>query len=359
MKFYQALFLLGFGLGSTGCAITSGFQTYNLPEEGVYQTELGTPLNIVKITQDNLSAIQPATVNFQRDYAHLFQNSPHTYLLSPGDVLSIQLWAYPEISGNSTDPANGYQIDQSGYIHFPMIGRYKAAGKSLVKVNQELRSQLSRYLKTPDVIARVISYQGRHISIFGNVEKSGQINLNDQPMTLYNALSIAGGAAENTSNTYVQLIRNGMTYDLNIIELERAGMSLHNLILQPNDTIYVSTRENQKIYVMGEASKNQALSIRDQGMSLGDVLGESQGINPLSASAGRIYVLRTNLNDRSTELYHLDLSNIGDFGLANQFKMRNNDVVYIDSTGLTRWQRVIGQIVPFSNAIYSFDRLGN
>ncbi len=39
--------------------------------------------------------------------------------------------------------------------------------------------------------------------------------------------------------------------------------------------------------------------------------------------------------------------------------MRNNDVVYIDSTGLTRWQRVIGQIVPFSNAIYSFDRLGN
>jgi len=90
VKFYQALFLLGFGLGSTGCAITSGFQTYNLPEEGVYQTELGTPLNIVKITQDNLSAIQPATVNFQRDYAHLFQNSPHTYLLSPGDVLSIQ-----------------------------------------------------------------------------------------------------------------------------------------------------------------------------------------------------------------------------------------------------------------------------
>ena len=34
------------------------------------------------------------------------------------------------------------------------------------------------------------------------------------------------------------------------------------------------------------------------------------------------------------------------------------DIVYIDATGLTRWQRIINQIVPFSSAIYSFDQLG-
>lgn len=66
--------------------------------------------------------------------------------------------AYPEItpptntiSNEQAIQANGYQIDQSGYIQFPIIGRYKAAGKSLSQVNRELRSQLSRYLKTPDV----------------------------------------------------------------------------------------------------------------------------------------------------------------------------------------------------------------
>jgi len=59
-----------------------------------------------------------------------------------------------------------------------------------------------------------------------------------------------------------------------------------------------------------------------------------------------------------TEIYHLDLSSIGNFGLANQFKMRSNDIVYIDASGLTRWQRVVNQIIPFSNALYNLDRLG-
>ena len=52
-----------------------------------------------------------------------------------------------------------------------------------------------------------------------------------------------------------------------------------------------------------------------------------------------------------TELYHLSLESLGDFGLANQFKMRSNDIVYVDATGLTRWQRVISQIIPFSSIV--------
>ncbi|MEX7524393.1 hypothetical protein AB0863_019975, partial [Acinetobacter baumannii] len=80
------------------------------------------------------------------------------------------------------------------------------------------------------------------------------------------------------------------TKNINTNEIEKAGYSLHKLLVQPNDTIYVSTRENQKIYVMGESGKNQALPMRDQGMTLSDALGESLGLNPLSASASRIYV---------------------------------------------------------------------
>ncbi len=104
---------------------------------------------------------------------------------------------------------------------------------------------------------------------------------------------------------------------------------------------------------MGESGKNQALPMRDQGMTLTDALGESLGINPNSASASRIYVVRTNPNDHTTEIYHLNLMSIGDFGLANQFRLRSND-----ATGLTRWQRVVNQIIPFSNALYNIDRLG-
>ncbi|MGB8809254.1 MAG: polysaccharide biosynthesis/export family protein [Acinetobacter calcoaceticus] len=365
MKYCQFFSVLALSLSVASCAVTSGLQTYDIPDEGVYRTDLGTTVNVVKISQDTLPAIQPAQTDYRNNYQSLFKNQQPIYKLSSGDVLSIQLWAYPEITppvnninNEQSIQASGYPIDQTGYIQFPLVGRYKAAGKTLAQVNRELHSQLARFLKNPDVIVRVLSYEGQRFSVQGSVIKGGQFYLSDQPVSVYAALGLAGGVTDKGDNTYIQLIRNGQTYNLNTIDLEKAGYSLHKLLVQPNDTIYVSTRENQKIYVMGESGKNQALAMRDQGMTLSDALGESLGLNPLSASASRIYVLRTNPNDRTTELYHLNLMSIGDFGLANQFRLRSNDIVYVDATGLTRWQRVVNQIIPFSSALYNIDRLG-
>ena len=189
--------------------------------------------------------------------------------------------------------------------------------------------------------------------------KSGQFYLTDQPISIYTALGMAGGVnTQLGDNASITLIRDGQSYNLNSIDLEKSGYSLHNLLIQNNDTIYVNSRENQKIYVMGESGKNPALSIRDQGMTLSDVLGESLGLNSNSASRSKIYVVRNNLNSQVTEIYHVDLTSIGDFGLANQFKMLSNDIVYIDTSGLARWQRVVNQVIPFSNIIYNLERLG-
>jgi polysaccharide export outer membrane protein len=366
VKFLQYIGLLGFTLSTVGCALAPGLQTYDLPEQGIYQTELGSSVNVIQLNQNTLHHLQQDQNTDIQDISSLFRHSKLNYKLSPGDILSIYLWAYPEITppvsnanNDQSIQANGFQIDQSGYIQFPIIGRYKAAGKSLSQVNQELRSQLSRYLKTPDVIARVLSYQGQRYSVQGNVMRGGQFFLSDQPVSVYTALGLAGGVnTQYGDNTSITLVRQGRTYQLNSIDLEKAGYSLHNLLIQPNDTLYVNSKENQKIYVMGESGKNQSLQMRDQGMTLSDVLGESLGLNPNTASASRIYVLRSDGRTQQTELYHMNLLSLGDFGLANQFKMHRNDIVYVDSTGLARWQRVITQILPFSNALYNIDRLG-
>ena len=52
MRYYQFFLLCALAAGTTGCAITSGLQTFDLPSEGVYQTELGTPVNVLKLTQE-------------------------------------------------------------------------------------------------------------------------------------------------------------------------------------------------------------------------------------------------------------------------------------------------------------------
>ena len=363
MKYQRTLFFLAISLSFSGCAVTSGLQTYDLPNQGSYKTDQGAELSVVQLTQNSLPEIALSTTQSTTNIIGLFKNQQNIYKLSPGDVLSIQLWAYPEITPPIQDATNikavGYPIDPNGNVYLPLVGQIKVAGKTLADTNQLLRNQFAKYLKHPDVVVRVLSYEGRRYFVNGQVLRSGQFTLNDQPISIYTALGQAGGVNPETGdNTNIQLIRQGQTYNLNVLTLEKQGLSLHNLLIQPNDTIFVNTKQNQKLYVMGESNKSQALPLRDQGMTLSDVLGESEGINPYSASAAKIYVMRTDLTTRHSTIYHLNLSSLGNFSLANQFAMQKNDIVYIDATGLTRWQRIMNQIVPFSSALYSFDQLG-
>ena len=363
MKYQRTLFFLAISLSFSGCAVTSGLQTYDLPDQGSYKTDQGAELSVVQLTQNSLPEIALSTTQSTTNIIGLFKNQQNIYKLSPGDVLSIQLWAYPEITPPIQDATNikavGYPIDPNGNVYLPLVGQIKVAGKTLADINQLLRNQFAKYLKHPDVVVRVLSYEGRRYFVNGQVLRSGQFTLNDQPISIYTALGQAGGVNPETGdNTNIQLIRQGQTYNLNVLTLEKQGLSLHNLLIQPNDTIFVNTKQNQKLYVMGESNKSQALPLRDQGMTLSDVLGESEGINPYSASAAKIYVMRTDLTTRHSTIYHLNLSSLGNFSLANQFAMQKNDIVYIDATGLTRWQRIMNQIVPFSSALYSFDQLG-
>ncbi len=363
VRHFQLAVLMACGIAATGCAMTSGLQTYDLPTQGAYQTDQGAQLTVVQLTQDNLPSLLLNNIQSANSTYHLFNNKQHIYRLTAGDVLSIQLWAYPEITPPIQDISNikaaGYPIDPNGNVYLPLLGQVKVAGKTLAETNQYLRSQFSRYLKHPDVVVRVLSYEGRRYFVNGQVMRSGQYTLNDQPISVYTALGQAGGVnTETGDNTNIQLIRQGQTYHLNAVELEKQGLSLHNLLIQPNDTIFVNAKQNQKLYVMGESNKSQALTLRDQGMTLSDVLGESEGVNPYSASAARIFVMRTDLNTKTSTIYHLNLSSLGNLALANQFQMQKNDIVYIDATGLTRWQRIMNQIVPFSSALYTFDQLG-
>ncbi len=356
------LILSGLILNLTGCAISSGLQTYDIPAQGNYTTEQGANLSVLQLNQNNIAQFEVPVSYTSSELKKLFTARHQEYHLTTNDVISIQLWAYPEItsasSGSSSPLSSGYPIDINGNIYLPLVGKIHAAGKTVTELTQTLRSQFSHYLKTPDVIVRVLSYEGNRYFVNGQVLKSGQYTLTNQPISLYTALSMAGGINPNTGdNTSVQLIRQGVTYDLNLVALEKSGYSLHKLLIQPNDTIYVNTKQNQKLYILGESSKSQALALRDQGMTLSDVLGESEGINPYTASAARIFVMRTNLQNRTSTIYQLNLSSLGNLALANQFRMQKNDIVYIDATGLTRWQRIINQIVPFSSAIYSFDQL--
>lgn len=102
---------------------------------------------------------------------------------------------------------------------------------------------------------------------------------------------------------------------------------------------------------MGEFGKIEPVAIPEQGLSLAHVLGESNGLNSNTANAAKVYIVRDNPKYQYTNIYYVDMQSITSFALASRFDMQANDILYVDPTGLARWNRIISAILPSTSAI--------
>ncbi len=272
------------------------------------------------------------------------------YKIATGDTISVNLWAYPEVFGGEGGHGN-YTVSQSGFITLPLVGRVQVKNKTKNQLRNELHRQYAKYLKKPDVNLAIVKFNGRFYGVEGKVRNPGEFVINDRPPSLRTAFSQAGGLLENANAHKITLNRRGKNYHFGLPELRKMGISTSNIFLQNGDTIYVESNTNRKVYLIGEVGKSTNITIPENGLTLANALGDSQGINPTTANPAKIYVVRNAKDKNLTRIYRLDLSQLENLALANQFKMLPNDMVYVDATGLTRWNRVLSQILASANAI--------
>ena len=357
--------LLLMTLWSAGCATTtinSGLQAGDLPPVGDFTAENGLQFNIQPL---NLATLPPPQVSRPTNdiYQLIASSKKKEYRISQGDILAINLVGYPDMniasSGNSNSPASaGYPVDQQGFVQFPLVGRVKAAGLSVPQFTASLQSQLQRYLKYSDPQVKIINYRGNKFFIDGEVKQPGEYPIADAPVSLYSAISMSGGATPTGDSNSIVLNRNGRNYNIGLQDLRQIGASGNQIYIQDGDSIHVNSQDRNTVYVLGEFGQIEPVPILEQGLSLAQGLGESQGLNSFTANAAKIYVVRDNLNTRATDIYYVDMQTITSFALANRFEMHPNDIVYVDPTGLTRWNRVISAILPSTTAIRSLSLSG-
>ena len=338
----------------SGCAtINSGLQAGDLPPVGSFVAENGLQFNVQPLSLATLPAPQISTPS--NDIYQLINSSTKKeYRIAQGDVLSIVLVGYPDMNKASE---TGYPVDQQGYVQFPLIGRIKASGMSVPQFTATLQSKLQRYLKYSDPQVQIINYRGNKFFIDGEVNKPGEFAINDAPVSLYSAISMAGGATATGDSNSLVLNRNGRNYNIGLQALRQIGSSGNQIYLQDGDSIHVNSQDRNRVYVLGEFGKVAPVPILEQGLSLAQVLGESQGLNSFTANAAKIYVVRDNVGYSSTNIYYVDMQSLTSFPLANRFEMRPNDIVYVDPTGLTRWNRVLSALLPSTSAINTLSGL--
>lgn len=280
------------------------------------------------------------------------------YLLGVGDVLAITVWDHPELTGtlgrdSGVDgvpgpPAASFVIDQHGQLAFPFAGVLELAGLTREQARALLAERLARYFRAPRVTLSVQAYRSQRVYVGGEVRAPGLQAINDIPMTLLEALNRAGGLLPTADQSRVTIERASQRYHIDLLAMQRAASHQAShpaaLMLADGDVVRVPPRDESKVFVAGEVLSPRALTMHDGRLTLNEALGEAGGLNPQSADAGQVYVVRR--APEGAQVFQLDARSAGALALAEQFELQPRDVVYVAASPLTNWHRAISQLFP-------------
>jgi len=131
-----------------------------------------------------------------------------------------------------------YIVDKDGNIDFPVLGKVKIGGLTRQEATDLLELKISNYVKDPLVNIRITNFT---ISVLGEVNNPGSFVIQDEKVTLAEALGLAGDLTINGKRNNILLVREieGIK-KFSIIDLTSVrSLSASTFGLKQNDIIYV------------------------------------------------------------------------------------------------------------------------
>lgn len=335
-----------------GCALAPGGHIDYDSEE---QVSLDDKVDIVPITPNLISSLrlQNGELKAKRMSPELESEiEGYQYYVGPGDVLNIIVYDHPELTipagGDRSAEESGNVVHADGTIYYPYIGNVQVEGKTVNEIRSILASRLATYIADPQVEVSVAAFRSKKIYVSGAVNSPGTQPITNVPLTVIDALSQAGGATENANWHHVTLSRSGAEKRLSLYQMLKQGDLTQNQLLRDGDVLHVSTSENQNIAVLGQVRNAGNIQTGIEPLSLTEALSRAGGVVESRAEPSGIFVIRGKPagSEKMATVYQLDISNAVALNMGSYFPLEPQDVVYVTSAPLARWNNVISLLLP-------------
>lgn len=295
-----------------------------------------------------------------------------TDLLGPGDILNITIYeAGVALFGNSplrSVAANGgaadtnssaerlplVRVDDYGYIRVPFIGRVRAAGRTASELQAIIQSGLRGMSQDPQVMVSIDQSITNSVILAGEVAKPGRLVLATNRESLIDAIALAGGYRGNAKDAVARIERDGESFEIRLSDL--LDLPQEDLRVAPGDRITVISRP-QSFSVLGAPNKADEIVFPRSKLTLAEAVASAGGANPNAGDAAAVFVFRYVPRADGTErptVYHLNMMRPGAYLLAQRFRMRDGDVLYIGNARAnqpTKFVQLLSQLfVPVATA---------
>lgn len=345
MRFWLMILLSGLTLAA--CDVTK--TDFPVRSESVRQEveAMATNVAVVQLTADNIAAF-----NTPRNLAGTRNTLPagggQEYRVGVGDVLDIVVWDYPELtmpgSDRRTPEESGLRVQTDGTFFYPYAGQVEARGKTTAAIRDDLTKRLAGYVANPQVEVRVASYKSQAVSVTGEVETPRRQALTDVPLTLLDAIDAAGGMSKDADPRNVRVTRGGRTHTVDMQAFLEGGSAANNPVLRNGDVVSVGRIALQEAYLLGQIVKPSTIDLTRENVTLTQAVTRVGGLKEDSADARGIFVFRD--GPMGITVYQLDASNPTAYLIGTRFVILPQDVIYVTTAPLHRWNRLISSLLP-------------
>ena len=175
-----------------------------------------------------------------------------SYKLGPGDVISVTVAGFPELSQASLP------VPPDGLISLPRLNTFQLNGRTVLSVQNEIRQRLiSRVrLRNPQVAVQLVSARSGvvgSVSVNGDVPRSGSFPVREG-QRLSDLLAEAG-LNERLEERRATLARGGTRQSLDLKSAATRPGSVADVLLRAGDSIAVRAIAPGKINLQGDVAQ--------------------------------------------------------------------------------------------------------
>lgn len=167
-------------------------------------------------------------------------------------------------------------------------------------------------------------------------------------------LTIPAGEYRSAAESGIQVDENGHIFypfagqfSVNHLTADQIRRTLSDRLVKyirdPQISVRVASYNSQKIQLLG-AIKNQTQNITSVPLSLMEAINTAGGLDPNAADTSKIYVVRP--GEIIPTIYVLNADDPSALVVSERFYLRNNDLVYVSTAGITNWSKFINQLLP-------------
>ncbi len=193
------------------------------------------------------------------DILNIIVNAQNPVLAMPFNLSTVSFSGYSG-GGGGMYQIQGYMVSDIGTISFPILGVLKVAGLTTSEVADKIINEIVKgnFIKDPVVNVRFGNFK---ISVLGEVSRPGTFKIENERVSIFDALSLAGDMTiyGRRDNVFVLREENGVrkTYEMDLRSQEVFDSPY--FFLKQNDIVFVNP--NKSKIQMGGINQNNNVGV--------------------------------------------------------------------------------------------------